>query len=218
MREARSVFCARPDSTRCHRATSSVRCRPSAPRHRRSYLQRLRIAPLPSLRPQAVAPARPVRDLRVVGMTVQEHEQMTRQRIGTNHRLLRCAQAITQRVFNAGNEVELGHAMPAPLLLPASAVTTNCFACGSPLSPMLNHQRPMVCTAKAEVSWSVPTPTQASSVTMSWTPHGMARSSCLSRKSCTLTLTGSALGSHSQPAFLQAPTHSFFFVSTEITG
>ena len=39
-----------------------------------------------------------------------------------------------------------------------------------------------------------------------------------SRKSCTLTGSGSPLGCHSRPPFLKSPTSSFFLVSTLITG
>jgi len=37
-------------------------------------------------------------------------------------------------------------------------------------------------------------------------------------KSCTDTRSAFPLGSHLRPLFLKAPTSSFFFVSTEITG
>src|SRR5712692_7880194 len=38
------------------------------------------------------------------------------------------------------------------------------------------------------------------------------------RKSCTRTASGWPVGRHARPAFLNSPTNSFFFVSTEITG
>src|SRR6201987_3871321 len=46
----------------------------------------------------------------------------------------------------------------------------------------------------------------------------MALPSPGSRKSWTLTSSGLPLGCHSRPPFLNCPTSSFFFVSTEITG
>src|SRR5260370_40491517 len=76
----------------------------------------------------------------------------------------------------------------------------------------------MALTAKAAVSWPVPTLTQPVLLLISYTPYGTARFNLGSMKSCTLTSSGVPLGLHSRPAFLKLPTNSFFFVSTEMTG
>ena len=60
----------------------------------------------------------------------------------------------------------------------------------------------MVFTAKAAVSWSVPTDTHPALVPTSYTPYGLALPSSVSMKSWTLTCSGSPLGCHSRPLFL----------------
>ena len=49
-------------------------------------------------------------------------------------------------------------------------------------------------------------------------PYGMALPSSLSGKSCTFTRSGCPAGLYSRPPFLNSPTFSFFFVSTDTTG
>src|SRR5580704_6064879 len=64
----------------------------------------------------------------------------------------------------------------------------------------------------------MPTLTQPSFRLRSNTPYGMTLPSCSSTKSWITTSSGSPLGCHSRPPFLNGPTSSFFLVSTDING
>src|SRR5215203_1268797 len=62
-----------------------------------------------------------------------------------------------------------------PLLPPPSAVITSRLAPGSRTWPISCHQRRIVCTAKAAVSWSIPTLTQPAWAARSEMPYGPAQ-------------------------------------------
>src|SRR5674476_1163924 len=104
-----------------------------------------------------------------------------------------------------------------PLDPPPSAVISSRDAFGEELAADC-HQRRIVATANAAVSWSVPTLTQPVFAPRSYTPYGLALPRVGSMKSWTLTCSGSPAGCHSLPPFLYGPTSSFFLVSTLITG
>src|SRR4030065_688848 len=58
----------------------------------------------------------------------------------------------------------------APLLPPESAVITSVRARGYARRPIVRHQRRMLLTANAAVSWSIPTLTQPAFLVKSYTP------------------------------------------------
>ena len=80
------------------------------------------------------------------------------------------------------------------------------------------HQRRMLSTANAAVSWvdaeTDPAVIGGDVVDPIW--RGLAEFGIM--KSCTRTASGSPLRRSSRPPFLKSPTSSFFFVSTEIAG
>ena len=88
-----------------------------------------------------------------------------------------------------------------PLEPPPSALIIRRVASGCRVFPICCHQVAMVFTAKAAVSWSVPTDTHPVLVPTSYTPYGLALPSSVSMKSWTLTCSGSPLGCHSRPLF-----------------
>src|SRR5665647_856107 len=94
-----------------------------------------------------------------------------------------------------------------PLDPPPSAVISSRDAFGQELAADC-HQRRIVATANAAVSWSVPTLTQPVFAPRSYTPYGLALPRVGSMKSWTLTCSGSPAGCHSLPPFLYGPTSS----------
>lgn len=83
---------------------------------------------------------------------------------------------------------------------------------------MTSHHRRIGRNANVAVSWSIPTLAHPSLRLRSYTPSGVAFPFWGMRKSWTRTGSGSPCGRHSRPPFLESPTSSHFFVSTEIAG
>src|ERR1019366_5069783 len=77
-------------------------------------------------------------------------------------------------------------------------------------------QREMEVTAKAEVSWLMPTNTEPRLACGSYVPNGRAMPVARERKSWSLTGVGTR--SHFRPGFLKLPTSSRFLASTLMMG
>ena len=105
-----------------------------------------------------------------------------------------------------------------PFEPPPSAVMTRRSALGYLMEPTSVHQRRSVCTAKAAVSLSTPTPTKALVGGEVVDAVGNSAPQLLDQEIVDAHILEFPLGPPFAPRVLEIPDQLLFFVSTEITG